>query len=253
MKPTRWCGFVAALFALNVAGWVAEARAAIVIDDFSSAVNTILITDTNVAVFAAGATNVATDTGLPDVLGGSRELTVHAEFSCCFIPGLDNVVVGVVPLAGFLDCNSTAQADGQTALLYDGGGLGLHANFATATGIRLLTLDADLAAVPIDVVMTLVDQDGHSASVLRTVFLAGTTPQIEFPFAEFPGVNIEDVFSIDVAIDPSSSGAADLRLDRIETYNSSAAQAPLLSLRLLAVVVSSLLLSGLYGLRRQGT
>jgi len=244
MRRTRWSGLAAGVFVLTLMVGVAEGAPPIVIDDFSSAVNTIFITDTNVGVFLPGTSVTATDMGLADVIGGTRELTVHAANTPGFIVGLDNVIVGVVPLVGFLDYNSTAAADGSTALRYDGGGSGLNANLAPATGIRLVTLDADRAAVPIQITLTLVDQAAHGASVSRTVFLAGITSLINFPFADFPGVNPEAIFSIEVAIDPNTSGAADLRLDRIETYSSVLTPAPLLSRSMLVALVGTLLLCG---------
>jgi len=245
MRQTRWRGLAATLLLLTVNGGVAAGAPPIVIDDFTSAVNTIFITDTNVGVFVPGTSTTATDMGLADVIGGSRELTVSAENTPGFIVGLDNVIVGAVPLVGFLDYSSTAAADGNAVLRYDGGGAGLNVSLAPATGIRLVTLDADLAAVPIQVTLTLVDQAAHSVSVSRTVFLAGITSQIDFPFADFPGVDLGAVFSIEVAIDPNTSGAADLRLDRIETYIAALNPAPLLSRRMLMVLVAALLLCGL--------
>jgi hypothetical protein len=246
MRQTRWGGLAAALFVLTVMGGVAEG-APLVIDDFTSATNTIFITEMNVGVFDPGASTTATDTGLTDVIGGTRELTVHAANTPGFIVGLDNVVVGVVPLVGFLDYNSTAAADGSTVLRYDRGGSGLNASLAPDTGIRLVTLDADIAAVPMQITLTLVDQAAHSVSVTRTVFLAGITSRIDFPFVDFPGVNPKAIFSIEVAIDPNTSGAADLRLDRIETYGSVLTPAPLLSPSMLVALVAALLLCGLRG------
>jgi hypothetical protein len=253
----------------------------VLIDDFASAVNTIFITNTNVGAFYAGAVTVATDTGLADVFGGSREITVYALNpppglcspepapacnpvppactlpggcdpipSGCFICNLDNVVVGVVPLAGFLEYNSTAGADGRTTILYDGGGSGLQLHVGLYAGIRVTTLNADPAAVPYVLTLTLVDGDGNSASFSETVPLAGGRPQLTFPFARFPGVNPGNLFSIEIEVDPNSNGAADLRLERIETYTDGPAAAPLASRGVLASLATLLLLGGWLTLRR---
>ncbi|MBI4517895.1 MAG: hypothetical protein HY699_18980 [Deltaproteobacteria bacterium] len=223
----------------------AAAAAPLIIDDFSSAVNTILVANTNVGVFVPGTSVTVTDSGLADVLGGTRELTVRVEHSPGFIIGLDNVVVGVVPLASFLDYNSTAGADGQAVLRYDRGGLGLNVGLTPAAGIRLVTIDADFAAVPCQIIVTLVDTAGHSASLSRTVALAGITPELNFPFTGFPGVDVRRISSIAVEIDPNRNGAADLRLDRLETYGSRPVAAPLVSPPMLAVLALVLLLCGL--------
>jgi len=246
MRQAHRIGLAAAFLMLAVTADVAEGAPPIVIDDFTSAQNTIFITDANVGVFAPGSSTTATDTGLTDVIGGTRELTVSADNTPGFLVGLDNVIVGVVPLVGFLDYNSTAAAEGKAVLRYNGGGVGLNASLSPATGIRLVTLDADLAAVPIQVTLTLVDEANNSASASSTVFIAGTTPHIDFPFASFPGVDPQAIFSIELTIDPTPSGAADLRLDRIETYSPNTrppTPAPLLSRGMLVALVAALLLS----------
>jgi hypothetical protein len=221
----------------------AAASAEIIVDDFTSAVNTIETT-MSVGVFVAGGMTTASDTGLNDVLGHSRELTVFAVNTPGFIPGLDNVISGVVPLAGFLDYNSTAGADGKIILRYDRGGLGLHADFDDAAGLRLVTLDADKAAVPYQVTFTLTDTDGNTGALTKTVAPPDITPELTFPFAAYAGVNQHRIKIIEVGIDPNSSGAADLRLERIISYPKGRNSAPLLAPSIIAVVVVALFLFG---------
>ncbi|MBI3388559.1 MAG: hypothetical protein HY027_12540 [Deltaproteobacteria bacterium] len=224
--------------ALCLHGRVAES-AVIIVDEFTSAVNTIETT-TTVGVFVAGGMTTASDTGLSDVLGHSRELTVFAVNTPGFIPGLDNVISGVVPLAGFLDYNSTAGADGKIILRYDRGGLGLHADFDDAAGLRLATLDADKAAVPYQVTFTLTDTDGNTGALTKTVAPPDITPELIFPFAAFPGVNQHRIKIIQVDIDPNSDGAADLRLERIVSYPKGRNSAPLLAPSIIAVMAVAL-------------
>ncbi|HVN86404.1 MAG TPA: hypothetical protein VMW17_16340 [Candidatus Binatia bacterium] len=229
----------------------------VIVDDFSSATTngmpnpifgctpgsgqgTCFITDTNVAQSVLGSTTVI-DAPLADVLGGSRTLTVVADSLQSVTPP-DLVVAGVVPLVSFLEYDSTSQADGRVELRYNGQGAGLNLALTLHSGIRVIILDADDAAVnceggvlnctpgyEVTVTLTDAEEGGHVASATKNVLLPGGPLALTFPVSDLSGLQglqLNSIFSIRVAINPNTAG--DLRLDRIEIFQDTQS-APLVS------------------------
>lgn len=140
-----------------------------------------------------------TDTGLSGVIGGSRQLTVEATVAG---GGSPSVKAGVITGAEIVDYSSSVLADGLIALLYDADGTGLSADLSLATGIEF-DIVTDLAAIPYDVALTLTD--GATQTVTQNIVTSGTQ-HIEFDFADFPAVDLSDLFSIELVIDPNLAG-----------------------------------------------
>jgi hypothetical protein len=226
-----------AAVALTMAGRVVSAGT--LIDDFSNANTTLLSPppNANVSVSAVGSTTVV-DPGLAGVLGGVRTLTVYAD--ALQNPGLDMILAGVSPTPGFLSYESTATGSGHAALLYDGGGAGLNANFLPAVGIRVDIFD--LSTPPFDVTITLADTNMNSAAFTRTV-LTADTGDLHFPFQDFPGVDLGSIFSVGIDIHPTEAGA-EFKVDRIEAYRPVGAPLPLASPQGLLALVAVLLFVG---------
>jgi hypothetical protein len=236
MRSYRGSIVTGALLALAVVGRGAFAE--IVVDDFNSANLTLLALPPtpNVAVLTVTSVTV-TDSGLPDVLGGVRALTVTADALQNL--GADFVVAGVEPIVGFLCYNSTATADGRISLLYDAGGAGLNTTLLPSLGIRVDIFAVDLSSTPYYVTVTLTDTSAHTDAVTITVSDPVPT-KLHFPFEGFSNVSPASIRSIQVDIDPAD-GAADLRVDRIEAYGPPNATLPLLSPAMLLGLVGTLL------------
>ncbi len=177
------------------------------IDNFSDAASTI--DPPGITRSTVGSSTVS-DAGRLGVIGGVRRLIVSATS----LGPTDSLTVGVVPAGTFLDYASTAAATGKTELDYDAGGAGLKANLATSLGIQL-SVQADAAAVPYSITLTLTDSAAHSASLKRTVTTSGSQT-LSFPFSSYAGVGLTNIFSVKLLIVPNT--AADLRLGPIRTY-----------------------------------
>lgn len=217
---TRAWQVMAVVVGLILGGSAAPA-AETIIDDFTSAsAQTEYVANTNVLVNAVG-TVTRVDPMLTDVLGGVRQMDLTATF--LDIPPLDFIVAGVVlPPVPFFEYNSTADADGYVLLTYNRGGAGLFSYLAFAEGIRVTILEADAAAVAmpgLDITITLTDTDMSSAQLTRTVTIP-VSPMapltLDYPFTDFPGVNVGSLFQITALVFPQIAG--DLRLDLVETY-----------------------------------
>ncbi|MBI4517553.1 MAG: hypothetical protein HY699_17250 [Deltaproteobacteria bacterium] len=224
-----------------------SAAAEVTIDNFSSAVSTYYVTNTNVAQTVVGSTTV-TDPGRAGVIGGVRQLTVEAQ-SLLNIPVPDYIVSGVEPIGTFLEYNSTVNGDGRIELLYDRGGVGLNAHLGRAFGILVAIINADASAPPYDVAITLTDNSANSATVTQTVPVPGGPLSLYFRFQDFVGVDANRLYSIQVVFDPNT--AADLRIGRIETYGTAVA-APVLSGGASLLLIGGLLLVGLLALAPGG-
>jgi hypothetical protein len=227
-------------------GFLPPVAAEVVIDGFAAASTTNYVPGVNVLQSTIGATTVPPDTGLAEVLGGIRNMTV--EMTGQTDVGLDVVAAGVAPAYRLAVYDSSAGADGLVTFSYDAGGVGLHANLSSAQGLSVSMSDADLAAVPYDVTVTLIDGSLNSVSSTQTITSAGGPRAVRFPFADFPGVNISDLASIAVTIDPSIAG--DLRLGRIQTFGLRV-PAPLLSPSALVAALAVLLLLARRGISRR--
>lgn len=210
---------LATLMALGGARQAVGAEA--IVDNFTDATAlTTFVADMNVLQDSVGST-VRDDTGLMQVIGGTRSLTVQAV-SLDF-PIADYVVAGVslMPI-NFFEYNSRSGADGSTELLYDANGSGLNASLGFAQGVQVLILEADADATTLpgmDVTVTLTDGNMATASQTQTVILpvSPMTPlPLDFPFSGFAGIDPDNLFSIRVAIDPQKAG--DTRLSLLGTF-----------------------------------
>jgi len=236
MRSYRGRIVTCALVAFAVVGRGAFAE--IVVDDFTSANLTLLALPPTPNVVVTTVTSVTvTDTGLPDVLGGVRALTVTADSLLNL--GVDFVVAGVEPIVGFLCYNSTATAAGRFSVLYDAGGAGLNTTLLPSLGIRVDIFDVDSSSTPYTVTVTLTDTFAHTQAVTLTVSNPVPT-KLHFPFESFSNVSPASIQSIRVDFDPAG-GAADLRVDRIVAYGPPEGSMPLLSPPMLIGLVGTLL------------
>jgi cysteine-rich repeat protein len=140
-----------------------------------------------------------TDTGLSGVIGGTRQLTVEATAAN---GGSPSVKAGVIPGLALFDYSSSVLADGLIRLLYDANGAGLNADLSLGMGIDF-DLVTDTSAVPYDVSLTLTD--GATQTVTQIIATSGSQ-HIEFDYDDFPLVDLSNVFSIELVIDPSLAG-----------------------------------------------
>jgi cysteine-rich repeat protein len=170
----------------------------VVIDGFSDAgPNTIA--PPGVQRTTVGVTTV-TDTGLTDVIGGARTLTVEATVAGGANP---EVLAGVIPSFELLSYSSSLLADGLTTLFYDANGAGLGVDLSTGEGIEL-GLTTDAAAVPYLVSLTLSDGIITETDVQAGI-MSGLT-MIQFFYTSFPGVDLSNIDSIELTIDPNAAG-----------------------------------------------
>jgi MYXO-CTERM domain-containing protein len=225
------------LAAFVICGMTAAKRvgaAELVIDDFSEALypGTLFCVPTvskpdcpantfNLGVFTANSSTTATDQNLAGVVGGSRKLTVAAT-TCSFCGSGqfdDKVVAGADP--GLFCYNSTVGADGSFELQYDAAGAGLSTSVAFAQGIRVELVNIDASSFPLTVTLTLTS--GANVAQAQQVINPGsplpTALTLDFPFPSFTNigaVDLFDIFSLSVGIDPNL--AADLQVSNIQTY-----------------------------------
>lgn len=201
------------LAALTLAGSMGTwAQAAIVIDSFS-AIDTDF-TPWPVMQTTVGSVNVH-ETGVAGVLGGVRDTTTTLE--SVTIAGVDFMRTAIVPGAGvILDYAASAGADGELALLYNGDG-SLHADFSSELSIDMSFTEFDFAfGAPLPVTITL--SDGTNSATLSKSLNASGPGNLSFAINDFSGiggVDLTDVTSVTVALDPGV--AADYRLTAITT------------------------------------
>jgi hypothetical protein len=199
-----------------------------IIDDFSAAEappGTLLNTNPgteNVYNDALG-TVMGLDTAIAGVIGGNRKLNVQM-IGCSGCPG-DNVIVGVEPSAKILDYNSTFGADAAFELIYDGGGM-LNRSLAFAEGIRLSFINIDLSSYPIEIMVTLTS-DPNSASSSTIIGMGGTDLIVDFPFSNFPTVDVSNLSTITIFVNPNDgTNAGDLQMTGITTFGTPTEEDP---------------------------
>jgi len=221
--------FGSATLAMSVGLALATAASAVevTIDDFSQATNTAFIFGTQIQVDTTGQIKTVSDSGLTGTIGGVRQLTLTAG---TIVSGMsEQVVAGIDPVGPpiRLCYQSTQNADGLIELLYDAGGAGLMpGDLHHAMGIEIDPLFADPPSLPFSVKVTLVDSANNSRSNVQT----GNTscdavstfcPAMQFPFADFAGINPRQIRSITVQVDPNGGNGedgADFSLGPISTY-----------------------------------
>jgi hypothetical protein len=208
----------AAVLSLSLRPMVAAAAEGVV-DAFDMAtMQTLFIPNANVLQLSIG-TTTRVDGPFSDVIGGYRQLEVTATS----LIGPDFVVSGIVlPPVPFLEYNTTSQATGNVAVVYNRNGSGLFTYLAYAQGIQVLILEADAAAVAmpgLDITVALTDANENTAQVTQTVTIPVTAMAplaLTFPFTSFPGVDAGNLFSIRVDMKPQEAG--DLRVQNITTF-----------------------------------
>ena len=203
----------------------------VTIDDFSDAMpppGTLLGDPPSNVLVDSVTTVTGTDTGINGVVGGVRVLNVTVT-GCTFCP-VDNVIVGVIPSAMLLDFSSTSNADGTFELVYDAGGAGLDLSLIFAQGIRVPFVNVDPSAFPLEVMVTIAT-GGNSATKNIMLPMGLTDFDLDFPFAMFTGiagVDIGDITSIRVLVNPSGGSAAgDLQVGPITTFGTPINETPL--------------------------
>ena len=224
---TAWAALLAALFALSVG------RAqALVIDDFSSAVATKFPPGTDRTT--VGTTTIVEPNALTGIIGGIREERVTATV---LGPG-DSISAGVFPSGTLLDFASTVGGDGALGLRYNAGGAGLNADLSSFGGLRVRFISIDGSAVPINVTLTLTDNGGHTASVVRVVTSA-TTTALDLPVTDgaFAAVDLHHINTILFTIDPNLAG--DMRLDTMESFTADSTPTPTASVTATATRTAS--------------
>ncbi len=197
---------------LTASGFTAPASADVVIDDFSSAVNTIEIEDFfGVPPFV----EFAKDTDLPGVVGGTRLLTVES---------FETSVKAGVAAGGLLMYSSVGR--GSARLDYpgpDAGGLGgsqgLQGALSCAESIEVDYLNANDAARGvgtgnIQIVLGLLGPPLYQLGPLPIESGAGT---LSFPLSDIPNADdfVKDVFTAIVIIDGSNSDSASLAISEV--------------------------------------
>ncbi len=189
---------------------VSSARAAVVIDDFT----------TTTATWPIGSGGSANEAALGDVAGGVRDTSLAvASFN---VPGLDSVSASVFSSGGFslFDYQSTAGADGAGTLKYGrtSGGADLNLDL-TGESLLLDFFSFDYPAdQPIVVTVTLLQAAGggtNSVTLPSSYYSQSGPGSLLIPL--LPGLVpfLNDVDGIYVALDAPQAG--DFRLDRIST------------------------------------
>lgn len=174
------------------------ANAQTIIDAFTDA-GPSTIAPPGVKRTTVGVTTV-TDTGLTDVAGGARTMTVEATVAGGANP---EVVAGVIPAFSLLSYSSSLLADGAVTLFYNANGSGLGLDLSLGTGIEL-ALITDAAAVPYLVTLTL--SDGVITESDVQVGLLSGSALVQFFYSSFPAVDLTNIFSIEMSIDSSAAG-----------------------------------------------
>lgn len=200
---------VCALLAMATFAAAGGAAAQTLIDDFS-AVGASTGDPPGVVRTTVGTTTV-TDTGLAGVIGGARTLTVTAT---AIAGGSPQVRAGVIPLSQVLTYSSTVLANGLVVLRYDANGVGLGADLSLGDGIQFDAV-ADLSSLPYDVAVTL--DDGMVADTVIQSVVVGGLQTLQFPYSSFTGVDLTNVFSIEISFDPNLAGDLEVAAP-IETY-----------------------------------
>lgn len=187
----------------------------------------------------------ASDTGLPGVLGGSRDLLAHAGVAQPL------VTVGVKD-PGLLDYMSLTVSSGFAEVSYTGDTAGLGRAIACAEAIEVSYLNADAAAqgaeLGVDAALITLTLTG-GVTVAASQSITAESGILTFSLADFAGVDLENLDSIALRIDGQS---ADLALDSIEAIGCEAPPSPAPAIGAASTAFSVIMLAGfgLLGLKR---
>jgi hypothetical protein len=147
---------------------------------------------------------VASQTGVPGVIGGQRTTTIAASAISNFLTGVmtrDNAT----PLFGYATGYPTS---GRLTLAY-GAQSDLNANLSQMAAFEL-ELSGDLTSGPRPVPLTVTVESGAQSRATQVTLLANGTYYI--PFSAFPGVNFADVDYVQFHFDASQVQAVDFDL-----------------------------------------
>ncbi len=191
-----------------------------IIDNFDNATNTAFVSGTQVAATNIGVPETKEDMSLPDVAGGSRELTVSVQGNG--VPGSLFATAGIDSLQSLFILSDDPLVDGRVIVKYDGNGAGLNRSLSFAQGLRVNVANADGPCVEMggtEIIMTLVDDNHVSASSTKMLPQSGGPTPIDFPFSDFASIDVTRLFSVEVDVNPLNPlGACDLRFDVIITF-----------------------------------
>lgn len=204
----------ATLLASGVALGTSTASAAVVIDDFSDAVNAVggLAPPTGgVSLTSAPASTSTSETGLSGVIGGSRD----GAFNLTGTGAASNLTAFVA--GGVFSTALNATATGDYSLTYDASGAGLGADFTLASGIEVVISALDSAAAGgagTSFTIDLVDGDAstHSQTITTTTEGAQTLFFGFGAFSDAGNLDVSNIFSITFSFTPNQAGDVDVEL-----------------------------------------
>jgi hypothetical protein len=204
--PTAWA------LALGLATVMLSAPAlGVVIDDFKSGASA---TARRVVSHRRIGTLSATDPKLSGVIGGTRRITVTV--TSLQVADLDTVTADILPGLGVLGYASSNGADGRVDLTYDAAGTGLKADLSKEKTLVVDVAEADAAAIPCVITVKLSDATGRTVESTQTLTAPGAR-QLQFPLSDFQSVNLRNVRSVALGINPERAG--DLQLNQIRTVS----------------------------------
>ena len=202
----------AALFLLAPA-----VRGAILIDSFTDVANLSGVATVTVSQAAPDPNpRIITESGLSNVIGGSRTLSVRRE-TTFGTTGARSVTASITEVDAFMEFVSTPNADGRTRLTYGGAGNQLNADFSKETNILIEVLSYDFpSSLPLVFTFTLESGIGGTlatANVVRN--FSGTEGIVDFAISDFVGVDLSDIDRISVLMD--APRAADFQIAFIQS------------------------------------
>ncbi len=201
---------IAAVLAAGTIGLVSQTEASILIDDFTDVQASWPLT-----VDTVGNTQTINESGLNNVLGGTRQTSV--TLTSAAFPGLDDLRINIFVAPGVFDYTSTSEATGQLGLLYDAGGAGLNADFSNQIGLNIDFLAFDYgsaAALPITATMS----DGVNTATLTLSLNSVGAQSAFFSFGDFAGIGSLDLSAISsVSFEFDAGAGADFRISQINT------------------------------------
>jgi hypothetical protein len=156
-----------------------------------------------------GSSSTSTATGLVDVLGGSRDLTLTAQ--AVFAGGSQaNAEINLITSPGNFQLTNSIRVDSVVEIAWDANDAGLDTDFSAFTGLALQGVENDLST---SYTLTLATFGGGSAS-LTLAPGAEFSGNLDFSFASFIGsLNLADVDSIVLEVD--GARGADVIIDRL--------------------------------------
>ena len=198
------------VLSLTAIGFVSDAEASIIIDDFSDVQASWPLTADTV-----GNTLTVNESGLNNVFGGTRQTDV--TLTSAGFPGLDDLRINIFVMPGLFDYSSTSEASGQLGLLYDAGGAGLNGDFSNQIGLNIDFLAFDFGSAA-NLPITATISDGMNSASLTLALTSVGAQSAFFDFNDFAGIGSIDLSSISsVSFDFDAGLGADFRMSQINT------------------------------------